>query len=80
MCCGPLAATSKSAAAGAPESAAMPCLKNGDKIELNIDMVHAGVAALSEWDREQGQEALIVVEIFYRMLGNALIQAIPISL
>ena len=27
-------------------------------IELNIDMVRAGVAALSEWDREQEHETL----------------------
>jgi hypothetical protein len=42
-------------------------------------MVRAGVAALSEWDHEHEQEELIVVEIFYRMLGKAIIQAIPTS-
>lgn len=42
-------------------------------------MVRAGVAALSELDRDQEQDALIVIEIFYRMLGEALIQDIPTS-
>jgi hypothetical protein len=64
---------------GAPGLVSMPCLKNEDRIELNIDMVRAGVAALSELDRDQEQDALIVIEIFYRMLGEALIQDIPTS-
>lgn len=75
----PRAATDSVSAAGALELVAIPSLKNGDRIHLNIDMVRAGVAALSEWDHEQEQEELIVIEIFYRMLEKALIQAIPTS-
>ena len=70
MCCESLAAIAESVVAGAPTRV--------DRIELNIDMVHAGVAALSEWDPEQEQKALIVVEIFYRMLGKAVL-TIPTS-
>ena len=40
-------------------------------IELNIEMVRAGVAALREWDRETEAEELAAVEVFYAMLRNA---------
>jgi hypothetical protein len=40
-------------------------------IELNIEMVRAGAAALREWDRETEAEELAAVEIFYRMLRCA---------
>ncbi len=40
-------------------------------IELNLEMVRAGAAALREWDREIEAEELMAVEIFYRMLKCA---------